>query len=84
MCALMEQQLNILACILKRIIHQLELLSANVRIVQTMNNQRRAAKVVIGQTVIGLLALVACSIVTGCPVRAVVTIQRNLIIVNTG
>ena len=83
MCALMEQQLNILACILKRIIHQLELLSANVRIVQTMNNQRRAAKVVIGQTVIGLLALVACSIVTGCPVRAVVTIQRNLIIVNT-
>ena len=41
---LMKNQFDILSCILKRIIHQLELLSANVRIVQTMNNQRRAIK----------------------------------------
>ena len=83
MCALMQQQLDILAFILKRIIHQLELLGTNVIVVQTVNDEGRAAKFVIGQTVVGLLALVARGVVTGCPVRAIVTVQRHLVIINT-
>ena len=81
---LMQKQLDILLCILKCIIHQLELLGANVIVVQTMNNQRWAIKVVVRRgRCSACLAIIACGIVTGCPVRAVVTIQRNLIIVNT-
>ena len=83
MCALVQQQLDILAFILKRIIHQLELLGTNVIVVQTVNDEGRAAKFVIGQTVVGLLALVARGVVTGCPVRAIVTVQRHLVIINT-
>ena len=83
MCALMQQQLDILFCILKRIIHQLELLSANVIVVQTVNDKCRAVEFIISQTVVGLLALVACGIVTGCPVRTIVTVQRHLVIINT-
>ena len=81
---LMQKQLDILAFILKCIIHQLELLGANVIVVQTMNNQRRAIKVVVRRgRCSACLAIIACGVVTGCPVRAIVTIQRNLIIVNT-
>ena len=81
---LMKNQFDILSCILKRIIHQLELLGTNVRIVQTMNNQRRAIKVVVLRgRCSACLALVARGVVTGCPVRAIVTVQRNLIVVNT-
>ena len=80
---IIQQQLDILICILKRIIHQLELLGANVIVVQTVNDKCRAVEFIISQTVVGLLALVACGIVTGCPVRAVVTVQLNLVIINT-
>ena len=81
---LMKNQFDILSCILKRIIHQLELLGANVCIVQAMNNERRAVKVIVRRGRCStFLARVSCGIVTSCPVRAVVTVQRNLIVVNT-
>ena len=85
MRALMQQQLDILICILKRIIHQLELLGANVIVVQTVNDKSRAAKLAILNILscIYPFAVIACGIVTGCPVRAVVTVQRHLVIINT-
>ena len=85
MRALMQQQLDILICILKRIIHQLELLGANVIVVQTVNDKSRAAKLAILNILscIYPFAVIACGVVTGCPVRAIVTVQRNLIIINT-
>ena len=48
-----------------------------------MNNQRRAFEVIIGGFIISSLTCVACGVVTGCPVRAVVTVQLNLVIINT-
>ena len=45
MCALMQQQLDILICILKRIIQQLELLGTNVIVVQTVNDKIDPAKI---------------------------------------
>ena len=85
MCALMQQQLDILICILKRIIHQLELLGTNVIVVQTVNDKSRAAKLAILNILscIYPFAVIACGVVTGCPVRTIVTVQRLLIIINT-
>ena len=81
---LMQKQLDRFTRLCKCIIHQLELLGANVIVVQTMNNQRRAIKVVVLRgRCSACLALVACGVVTGCPVRAIVTVQRHLVIINT-
>ena len=82
MGALMQQQLDVLVCIFERIIHQLELLGADIRIIQAVHDQRRTAEIVIGQTVVRLFAGIACGIVTGSPVRAVIAVQCDLIVVN--
>ena len=83
MCALMEQQLDILAGLCKGIIHQLELLGANVIVIQTVNDKCWTFKIIISQTVVSFLTRVACGVVTSFPVIAVVTVQRLLIIINT-
>ena len=83
MCALMQEQLDGLTGIFERVVHHLELLGANVIIVQTVNDKCRAVEVIISNTAPGFLARVACGVVTVCPVRAVVAVQLNLIIINT-